>query len=162
RDGDRLGVVGPDGTSRPAPSPLADAAFVAHLGAFRRLVRTPVAADADRADLAAAATAVGRALFGVLFAAAEVERLGRARTTAARPACPWRSWPPGCGASCAAGRRRSSTWRAATATTWARTRRRRRRCCTARAWPRWSATAARSWTSCRPGPRRRCTRRWRR
>src|SRR5436190_10344477 len=45
RDGAGLGVVGPTGVLRPVPSPLADAGFVAHLGAFRRLVRTPLGND---------------------------------------------------------------------------------------------------------------------
>src|SRR5437868_6725835 len=60
RGGDTWQVVGPDNTARSALSPLADAAFVGALSAFRRLVRTPVTADADRADLTQAATAVGR------------------------------------------------------------------------------------------------------
>jgi len=78
RDGDGLLVVSPDGSARPVASPTADARFVAHLGAFRRLVRTPPAGDADRADLTRAATALGRALFDLLFDEPGRERLRQA------------------------------------------------------------------------------------
>jgi hypothetical protein len=77
RDGDGLRVVGLGNTPRATSSPLADPGFVAALEAFRRLVRTPVTADVDRAHLVRAATQVGRTLFGVLFVGGDGERLAQ-------------------------------------------------------------------------------------
>jgi tetratricopeptide (TPR) repeat protein len=74
RDGDRLLVVSPDGAARPADT----AAVADPLRTFRRLVRTPVGDGPDRADLARAAEAVGRALYGLLFDEAGRERLRQA------------------------------------------------------------------------------------
>ena len=76
-DGDGLVVAGPDGTAHPASSPLAEAAFRGHLGAFRRLVRTELTSDAERADLVRCATALGRALFDLLpLGAAHLRQAG--------------------------------------------------------------------------------------
>jgi tetratricopeptide (TPR) repeat protein len=85
RKDDGWRVVGPDGDERTTASPQTDATFADALTAFRRLVRTPLVTDADRADLTRVATAVGRALFDVLFAGGDGERLARARAAAARP-----------------------------------------------------------------------------
>jgi tetratricopeptide (TPR) repeat protein len=79
-----LSVRGQDGQERHADDPRGSGEFDQALRSFRRLVRTPVAED-ERADLVRAATAVGRALFDVLFDEPGRERLRLALAPGDRP-----------------------------------------------------------------------------
>jgi hypothetical protein len=85
RRDERWTVRGQDGKEREVESPHQQPGFAEALGAFRRLVRVPVASDGERGDLFHAATAVGRGLFEVLFDDAGRERLRQTLAPGDRP-----------------------------------------------------------------------------
>src|SRR5205809_683210 len=77
--GEQLVVTDPTGRSREVTPPWrADAGFTTARIGFHSLTREPVATDAERAELIAHATVLGRSLFQMLVDDTSGELLGRA------------------------------------------------------------------------------------